>query len=345
MTASSARVVLLGVTIFGLLSVAYVWAAPSLAYQRWDSLEYAWACEARGPRAMWGNHPLGHLVECGAVEAARRLGYQGRALPVMKVVNGVIAAVAATAMLALLNAVLRAPLVRSAGWAVAFGSTYGWWFQAGTADSYSLAVLLLIVAWGATIRALERPSLPIALLAGLAFGAATVAHQFAGVVLAVATLGLLPLHLGRGRPRAAGVPATLVAAAAVIIVVGYTVCGVLATGSASPRTIARWMVGHGMNPWYGRSSNLDGALTAVRAAAATLVGGNDRPPLLSWVIGGSRALRCRSPRAVAIRRLDDRRQGSSRYPVRCKGWRACSSSPWWEPSQTWEFWLLDAARL
>ena len=31
----------------------YLGIAPSLAYQHWDSLEYAYSCETRGPLATW----------------------------------------------------------------------------------------------------------------------------------------------------------------------------------------------------------------------------------------------------------------------------------------------------
>ena len=326
----------LGVAMFGVLAVVYVWASPSLAFQNWDSLDYAWTCEARGSRAMWGNHPLVNLVACGVVGAARRLGYEGRALPVMQVVNGVTAAAAVSAMLALLTAVLGVPLRRSVGWAVVFGAAFGWWHQAGTADYYSLAVLLVIVAWGATIRAFERPSLPGALLAGLAVGAATVAHQFGGVMLAVGTLGLLPFHRGRGRARSATVVATLVAAAVVTIVAGYGLCGTLATGSTSPTRIVRWMIGHGAEPSYGRFFDLDGAFQALGGATATLVRGGQRFPLAvtlpAWItlsLGG----------ALAVRRLPHRERTLA---LSCAlQWVAGSLLiTWWEPRVRGKFWLL-----
>ena len=82
--------------IFGFFALAYIWASPSLARQHWDSLSYARACETRGLGGIWGNHPLGHVVQCGVVKTSQRFGYQGRALPVMKLFNGVTAAAAVT---------------------------------------------------------------------------------------------------------------------------------------------------------------------------------------------------------------------------------------------------------
>ena len=43
----------------------YVWAAPSLAHQHWDSLEYGYATDSRGPSAIWGNHPHDLFVATG----------------------------------------------------------------------------------------------------------------------------------------------------------------------------------------------------------------------------------------------------------------------------------------
>src|SRR5713101_4678079 len=92
------RVAILSVVIFGLFALAYIWASPSLARQHWDSLDYAHACEQHGLGAMWANHPLGHVVQCGVFKTSRRLGYQGRALPILKLFNGVAAAAAVAAM-------------------------------------------------------------------------------------------------------------------------------------------------------------------------------------------------------------------------------------------------------
>ena len=153
----------------------------------------------RGLGAIWGNHPLGHVVQCGVFKISRRLGYEGRALPVMKVFNGVTAAAAVAALFLVMITVLGMGALRSAGWTVVFGGTYGVWHFAGTADIYGLSLLLLIVAWGLTVWSLDRPSRGWSLLAGLAFGAATLSHQFSGVILASGTIGLLWSFRGRGR--------------------------------------------------------------------------------------------------------------------------------------------------
>src|SRR5712692_4163477 len=208
------RVVALSVVIFGLFALVYIWASPSLARQHWDSLDYARACEARGLGGMWGNHPLGHVVQCGVVKVSWRIGYQGRALPVMKLFNGVTAAASVAALFGLMTTMLGTGLLRSAGWAVVFGGAYGVWHYAGTADIYSLSMLLLIVGLGLTVWSFDRPSPGRSLLAGVAFGAATLSHQFGGVVLLAGTIGLLRLFRGHGwRRLVAGLGILSIAAA------------------------------------------------------------------------------------------------------------------------------------
>lgn len=330
--------------VFALFAFAYIWASPSLARQHWDSLDYARACEVRGPRAIWGNHPLGHLLECGAVTAIRRLGYQGRALPIIKVFNGVTAAAAVAALLVVMATVLRLGLLRSVGWAVALGGTYGSWHYAGTADVYSFSVLLMIAAWGVIVWSFDRPSYGRSLLSGIAFGFATLAHQFGGVILMVGTIGLLRLFKGRGWRRLVAALGIFSGAAAVTIVVGYGLLGILATGSSSPSGIVGWIVGHGNNPSFGRFFTLGSASIALRFAAITLLGDNGKWLIhfpLSVVAVSCLALSLAS--AFWIRRLPDRLQTIA---LSC-GLQYIIGSlliVWWDPNVA-KLWVLTLPAL
>ena len=331
------------IAIFGFFAIAYTWASPSLARQHWDSLSYARACETHG--RIWGNHPLGHVVQCGVVKSIWRLGYEGRALPVMKLFNGVTAAAAVTALFLVMITILGIAPLRAAGWAVVFGGTYGVWHYAGTADIYSLSLLLLIVAWGLTVWSLDHPSRGRSLLAGLAFGAATLSHQFGGVILVIGTIGLLRPFKGRGwRPLMAwlGIFST---AAAVTIVGGYGLLGILATGSSSPASVLRWVVGHGSDPSYGRFLTVDGASTALRSAATTVWEGSARWPgrlllLVAVILGLALSLAS----AKRIGRLPDRLKTIA---LSC-GLQCIVGGllvVWWEPSIVGKFWLLTLPAL
>lgn len=334
------RVAILSVVIFGFFALAYIWASPSLARQHWDSLDYARACEVHGMGAVWANHPLGHVVQCGVFKTSRRLGYQGRALPIMKLVNGVAAAAAVAALFRVMITVLGAGLLRSAGWAVVLGGTYGLWHYAGTADIYSLSILLLIVAWGLTVWSFDRPSRGRSLLAGLAFGTATLSHQFGGVILLIGTIGLLRLFKGRGWRRPAAGLGVFSIAAAVTIVGGYGLLGIRAIGSSSPTDLLWWVVGHGHDPTYGRTFTLDGASVALRSAATTLFHSSALWPihlLLSVALISGLALSLAS--AKWIRRLPDRLKTIAlSCGLQCiAGWLLVV---WWEPHIVGKFWLL-----
>lgn len=334
----SGRESLLGAMIFGVFALAYLWASPSLARQHWDSLDYAAACEARGPRAMWGNHPVGHLIACGAFVGARDLGYSGRALPMMRLINGLAAAAAVTALFVFLTTVLRAGPLRSVGWAITMGATAGFWHYAGTGEVYGVAVLVLIVAWGTIVWSFDRPSYRRGLLSGMALGSAALCHQLGGVILMIGAIVLLTSPEGRGRQPLAAFGVFAVSAA-LTIVVGYGVLGLLATGASSPTRIVRWAVGHGYNHAYGHSFTLDGALVAIRSASATLVPSIGIRPvriLLSAAVISWLALALLTP--IWIRRPPGREKAIALAAgFQClAAWLLIS---WWEPS-TQKFWLL-----
>ena len=56
------------------------------------------------------------MVQCGVVKTIWRLGYEGRALPVMKLFNGVTAAAAVTALFLVMITILGIAPLRAAGY-------------------------------------------------------------------------------------------------------------------------------------------------------------------------------------------------------------------------------------
>jgi hypothetical protein len=338
-TAGTAAV---GAVLFTLFALAYAWAPPSLERQHWDSLEYAHACEVRVIQAtMWGNHPLGHLLHCGVFKAARRLGYSGRALPVLQVVSAVIGAAAVAALFTGMTRVIGASRLRAVSGAVVLGGAYGFWRHAGMGDIYGLSMLTLIVAWGLIVAALERPSHARGARAGIAFGVAALAHQLGGLVLVVGMLGLLPL-LGRRWARPA--LATFVVTAAATTVIGYVAAGVFRYHNRLlPRAILAWIVGYGSDPTYGRALTLDRVSLAIRGLSATLVRDAEFASL-TVVVAAAAGAALLVVSAVGIPRLFPRlRTIALACALQCLAiWPLVT---WWEPHHVGKFWLLTLPAL
>jgi uncharacterized membrane protein len=325
---------------------AYLIWSPSLVNQHWDSLEYAHSCELNAPMKLWGNHPLGHLVLCGAFKTARAVGYQGRALTVLKCLNALFGALAVVAFIGLVSRITTSG-VRLLGWTVAFGGTYGMWRLSGTADIYALAALAFLIAWIAVLNVVIRrdePPLadyrPASVLAGALIGVALVAHQFAGPVLAAGMIGLLSAAAFFGSYALVTRFALLGLIASVAAVNLYFGLGYLATGTASPRTIVQWMIGYGADPLYGRYFNPTGLVTALASSTETLI-------RTSWV-PGLFVLRILVPAAMAAIAvagvvLSRRLQPAARVLVAASacqlviGWIVVA---WWEPYHIGKFWLL-----
>lgn len=100
----------------------YVYVAPSLEHQPWDSLWYVWAAENPGAQTIIPMHPLGHVVLNAALGLARSLGYAGRALPVFVVVNALCGGAAVAVMYRLASKVLRLSMAASLGFTTRGGA-------------------------------------------------------------------------------------------------------------------------------------------------------------------------------------------------------------------------------
>jgi hypothetical protein len=251
------------------LLALYLVTAPSVLHHHWDSLEYAFACETPSVKQVWGNHPLGHVVLCGAFKAATRLGYHGRALFFMSGVNALIGALTVIALAALLID-LEISRRRAIGWAMVMAGLYGFWLYAATADVYALSLLAMLLAWRALLWAATAPTVRRAAIAGLVIGLAVVAHQFNGILLLVAFLGLVPFARGSRRPTLRALTA-LAGVSVVVVVAAYGAIGMWTTRSTGLSAIWPWIVGYGADPTYGRSFDLAGLETAYYSATQTLL--------------------------------------------------------------------------
>jgi hypothetical protein len=252
--------------LFVFFTVLYIAAAPSLAYQHWDSLEYAFTCETRGPLATWGNHPLGQLLQCGVYTIARAAGATGRALPILEIASGVSFAGAVAAFFSLLVRAIGVSAARALGWALVLGASYGVWHYAGTADIYGISLVTLVVAWDRVVRSTgDRPALADRLTV-IALVLAALVHQYNVVMLAAGMAGLA-IFRPSDRPRLTRLAVWSMALATA----GYFVLGVYSLPSRSMLRVYRWIIGYGGDPTYGHSFGLRGLLPGLHSIAETFL--------------------------------------------------------------------------
>jgi hypothetical protein len=332
------------VALAGVFTALYLWAAPSLAYQHWDSLEYAFATDSRGANAIWGNHPFGHVLHRGVYRVATAAGYDGHALPVLKAISGVAGGIAVGGFFALLG-VLRqtsglasAPL-GDAGWACFFGGAYGFWRFSGTADIYSLAVAAFILTMTTMLLAVMRGSVLMCVIAGALAAVTALSHQLGGVLLATTALGLLPLWRRHGMQKMIAGHVVMAVSSASVLFAGYALFGWLALHSLDPGRILTWAQGYSGDPTYGRYFTLLGLSHAVFASTETLVRHTDGAiEIIRRVLLGA-GLIWLLLFTWRLRRLPaDARVVARAMVLQCAvGWALVM---WWEPGLVGKFWLL-----
>lgn len=351
----------LGLGFAGLYAVV----APSLVHQHWDSLAYAHACENDGLSRLWGNHPLGHLIQCSVALTA---GAGGRALPVMQIVSAIAGGFAIAALWWVLVRVWHWTPARALAWSALVGGMYGVWHYAGTADIYTIALALWIVAWGATGYAIgggrvfgpgmaappmgdhagsEDPSSTVVpgsagagAVAGICWALATLAHQFGGLVLGIG-LGVLAIGSPAStRTHALKVVARIGATGLVTLLAGYAVLAAIALGTLAPGEVATWMVGYGSDPTYGRFLTAEGAAQALAGAFNTIwrwwppAPPAPTDPVVLLLASGLALLAIGA--AVAIVQRRDALLAASAAQVIA----GATLVTWWEPWWVGKFWLF-----
>lgn len=244
----------------------YLGIAPSLAYQHWDSLEYAYSCETRGPLATWGNHPFGQLLQCGVFELAGAAGRSGRALPVLAWTSGVTSAAAIAAFFVLMARGLGVSTTRALGWSLLLGGGYSVWHYAGTADIYSISLCFLVIAWHRIVRPPDTRTLAGTAITIGAIVIASLIHQYNVVMIATGMIGLAIFRPG-DRARLLG----LAIWSGAISTIGYAVLGVYSLPSRSALRVYRWIIGYGGDPTYGHSFGLRGLLPGLHSIAETFL--------------------------------------------------------------------------
>jgi hypothetical protein len=324
------------VTLALFFAVLYRFFTPSLFYQPFDSMSYSFYTEQVGIRMMLGNHPLGHFLLGLPYAIAEAAGMPGRALPWLAGTNNLWSA-GCIAIFFVLNATVhRMRVAVAAGLAVILGAAYFFWWYAGTADIYNVALLLQVLAWGALVyelRAQDRSTLWLTgTLAGLGFLAHQVNLFFVLPVVLLVAVG--------GRPRAGRCLASFFVATAAAAASGYLIFGAIATGSLAPDEIVRWLRGYVGQSTYGGNlaiANVPGALAStglavlprplttlaqlLRAAILLLL----LVPFIAWLLLGDR----------------ERRRGTIIGAALLQAGVTWLAVLWWEPApQNPKFWML-----
>ena len=323
-----------------LFAALYLFVHPSLFYQPFDSLSYGYATERMGLRMMYGNHPLGHVLLGLPYAVARLAGSEARALPSLAAANSLLAAAGLAAFCVLNVTVHRLRLPAAAGLTLILGATYYFWWYAGTADVYQVALLFQVAAWAALVHELNTPGRRTLWLTGLFAGLSILAHQVNALfVLPVFFLAVFEAR-GTARRRLVTFSAALIATA----VVGYLIFGVMATGSFAPAAIWQWLRGYvGMSTYGGnlKLANLAGALgSTARAILAP------PPTAIARYLGYAILLLLLFPvGAWLVTWLAVRPRNRRRDRVIIAALLQCLATWlavfWWEPApQNPKFWLL-----
>jgi len=321
------------VLLFLFFSVLYIRVAPSLAYQHWDSLEYAYSCETRGPLATWGNHPLGQFIQCSVYTIATAAGFTGRALPVLKIASALSFAGSVAVFFLLMARAIGVRTARALGWSLVLGGAYGVWHYAGTADIYGISLVTLVYAWYRVIRQeADRPARGD-LLTVAALVVASLVHQYNVIMLASGMVGLAIF-----RPDDRRRLLRLAVWSMALATVGYSVLGVYSLPSHSALRVYRWIIGYGGDPTYGHSFGLRGLLPGLHSVAETFLRDPylDRPRLLwgAMVLLGMLlflAGLARGPQAAGDRPV----LAASMLPL-VVGWALIV---WWWPLMAGKWWI------
>jgi hypothetical protein len=156
----------------------------------------------------------------------------------------------------------------SLGVAALLGVSFTVWRFAGTADIYSVSLLLLVTAWLAVVREIRVKDASVIWRSGAVAGLAVLAHQM-NVLIVPAVLAISWLtDRARFRPRATSFLMGLVFA----LMAGYAATGYLANGTLAPAVLLGWMRGYLGDPEFGHylqpssiGAGFAGALSALAA--------------------------------------------------------------------------------
>jgi hypothetical protein len=242
----------------------YHFLSPNLASQPWDSLSYAYSAEVNGISAIWGNHPLGHVIFSMLFSLVKRLGYQGRALTIFQTTNGILGGLIIAIFFVLLVSIIKVRVPYALGFSLVLGASYGFWFFAGTGDIYHFSILCSLFAWTTLVYEVTLRNGRFPLWSGFLTGLSILFHQLNIMLIPVGlALILFTPNPGNQAKRIKIKKITLfIAITSAVAASGYLSLGYAVTSSFSVQRITGWMRGYFGDPTYGRYLNTDVFKTA-----------------------------------------------------------------------------------
>src|SRR5687767_3691493 len=224
-------------TVFAVTFLSYILLLTRNYY--WDGIFFAHTIESAtrlNASLIHPSHLLDMVFHYGIYRAVLLTGFQPRALTVMQVSNCVFAALAACMFFKICLESFKSRYVALVSTALfAFSAT--WWKFSSDANSYILAVLLLLLCFFLALPQRKPSPFTLAMVHVLAM----FVHQLSFLFFPVA-IGALIFQC-RGLPRNDQVKCVAKYALAVgsVTVAAYFAMFYLATGSLSVRAFARWI--------------------------------------------------------------------------------------------------------
>jgi len=334
--AASLPVVLTAIGLAAAFAALYAISRPSITAQSWDSLNFGYAAETQGLHGLWSNHPLGHAIYSIALTVARYAGYSGRALPLFQALNSLVGGLNVAGVWLLCYTRLRTSFWTALGFALIFGSCAVVWYYAGTAEIYTLSLLVAIASWERLLYHAQSDVSDSWWFPGVLVGFAVLTHQLNLLLVPVAlVLMLAPPHAVRPARRLV----TFFSAVGMVTIIGYGILGYLATASTSLRVLAQWPRGYLGDPLYGGYLRLQSLPMIWRTATAAVIHPGAAP--ITNRLRGVLVIALCGVTACGL--LSYRRLGRFHRAVLSAALLDCVSAfilvSWWEPF-TQKYWLF-----
>jgi hypothetical protein len=255
-----------------LLALIVYWLIPTKLYF-WDGINFSINIEAPNAAAVslfHPNHLVYNLIGFAVWKGLAALGFDFRVLPVLQVMNALIAAATVYLFWNVLKE--KTQSAACASWAtLTFAFSATWWKYASDADAYILSIFFLVLSYHFASMQRARP-----FAAGLAHGAAILVHQLAIFFLPVALLGV---HDRSGR-RETGRRQRIYATTAYVLTTvsltafAYGAAFLLQSGSAAElRGFWKWITTHQDDvPFFSFALSRNAQLT-IRSIVRLFLGG------------------------------------------------------------------------
>lgn len=260
---------------------------------QFDPLAYAFSIQHGGAGQLVPQHALGILLPLLSFDAAKALGYGGRAAPVLFgwSVAGTAGAVGLTFLAAVRLGATRRAAALAAGVLAATAVT---WRAGGGGGVYGVAFATVAIGWFAAARFAERPTPPRAGVLGVGAGLAVAGHLASVAFLPAAILLMIGIRPEAGGARGHGREMLIrFAALAVLTVAVVFVAAAAIATHGSPSGMLRWLLHPGIGGPGDRSRGVGWGLSGLPDAILASPGKPSWLPgpiagaagVLQWILG------------------------------------------------------------